>query len=464
MNTDNSERNAFLRLYLTRLGLAVIVGIVGVALLSCKPVAAPLSVDDSDTDAVAAESPITDTPTATSTPAAAASPLADESQGEAAKLAPADRVGMYDAPPAMNIDADKHYFATIRTEKGDMKVQLFADRAPQTVNSFIFLAREGFYDDTTFHRVIDGFMAQGGDPAATGTGGPGYMFEDEFDPSLTFAEPGLLAMANSGPATNGSQFFITLAPTEWLDGGHTIFGKVIEGEEVLDEITRIDPQADSGMSGDKIYGISIEESDVSFLPTPLPPSPTSTPFAPTDMDATDRPLADIDPAERVEYFNSPPEMVIDTEQELVATITTSQGALTVELFVGSAPTTVNNFVVLSNLGFFDGTPINLVRPDDSMIIGSPNNDPNGDAGYDINADLNPETEMTVGILTNMPLGNPADGKVSSNSSQILVAIAEPPAEYAGILGFFGRITDGMELLSTLTMDDTIERIEITTVE
>ncbi len=154
---------------------------------------------------------------------------------------------MYDAPPEMMIDPDAYYYATLRTEKGDIKVQLFADRAPNTVNNFVFLAREGFYDNTTFHRVIDGFMAQAGDPAATGAGGPGYLFEDEFFPGLEFDQSGLLAMANRGPGTNGSQFFITFSPTEWLNGGHTIFGKVIEGEDVLADITRIDPQIDAGL-------------------------------------------------------------------------------------------------------------------------------------------------------------------------------------------------------------------------
>ncbi len=131
---------------------------------------------------------------------------------------PMARDGMYTAPPEMTIDAAKFYYATIATEKGDIQVQLFADRAPMTVNNFVFLARAGFYNNTTFHRVIDAFMAQAGDPTATGAGGPGYDFEDEFFPGLGFDRPGLLAMANRGPATNGSQFFITLAPTEWLNG------------------------------------------------------------------------------------------------------------------------------------------------------------------------------------------------------------------------------------------------------
>ncbi len=135
--------------------------------------------------------------------------------------------------PAMNIDPAKKYTATMTTDKGEIVLALFADKTPKTVNNFVFLAREGFYDNITFHRVIDDFMAQGGDPTGTGRGGPGYRFEDEFDPTLKHSKPGILSMANAGPGTNGSQFFITHVPTPWLDGKHSVFGEVIEGMDVL---------------------------------------------------------------------------------------------------------------------------------------------------------------------------------------------------------------------------------------
>jgi cyclophilin family peptidyl-prolyl cis-trans isomerase len=140
---------------------------------------------------------------------------------------------------------------------GEFTVQLFADKTPATVNNFVFLAREGYYDGVTFHRVIDGFMAQSGDPTGTGFSGPGYSFEDEFDPELVFDRAGLLAMANSGPNTNGSQFFITFAPTPQLNGVHTIFGEVIEGMDVVDAITRREPG--SSIPGDVIETIAITE-------------------------------------------------------------------------------------------------------------------------------------------------------------------------------------------------------------
>jgi len=140
----------------------------------------------------------------------------------------------YSAPPEMQIDTSKTYVATFVTEKGDVVCELFAADVPQTVNNFVFLAQEGFYDGVTFHRVIPGFMAQGGDPTGTGRGGPGYSFEDEF--SSHKHGTGALSMANAGPDTNGSQFFITYAPQPHLDGKHSVFGQLTEGMDVLSKI------------------------------------------------------------------------------------------------------------------------------------------------------------------------------------------------------------------------------------
>jgi len=166
----------------------------------------------------------------------------------------------YDAPPAISIDITKRYTATFEMEDGgEFVVELFANKAPITVNNFVFLAREGFYDGTTFHRVLDDFMAQGGDPTGTGAGGPGYSFEDEFSDDLVFDREGLLAMANSGPNTNGSQFFITFAPTPHLNGRHTIFGQVIEGMDVVYGLTRRDPDQNPDFEGDRIKTITIAE-------------------------------------------------------------------------------------------------------------------------------------------------------------------------------------------------------------
>lgn len=147
----------------------------------------------------------------------------------------------WSAPPAMSLDTNKIYTAVLKTDKGEITINLHADKVPRTVNNFIFLARQGFYDGTIFHRVISNFMAQGGDPTGTGTGGPGYRFSDEFDSSLRHDKPGVLSMANAGPNTNGSQFFITHVPTPWLDGKHSVFGQVSQGMDVLLSIPARDP-------------------------------------------------------------------------------------------------------------------------------------------------------------------------------------------------------------------------------
>ena len=170
-----------------------------------------------------------------------AMPLAASCSGSAPKSK------TYSAPPPMTIDTSKQYIATIETEKGNLVLELFASDVPVTVNNFVFLAREGFYDGTTFHRVIPDFMAQGGDPTGTGTGTPGYRFADEFTEHTHVA--GALSMANSGPNTNGCQFFITYSPQHHLDGHHSVFGQLIEGMDVLEKIEQ----------GDSIIRITIEE-------------------------------------------------------------------------------------------------------------------------------------------------------------------------------------------------------------
>jgi cyclophilin family peptidyl-prolyl cis-trans isomerase len=162
-------------------------------------------------------------------------------------------------PPVMAIDSKKKHQATLHTEKGNIVLELFSDKTPNTVNNFVFLAKEGFYDSVIFHRVIANFMSQSGDPTGSGRGGPGYTFADEFDPSLKHNKPGVLSMANAGPATNGSQFFITHVPTPWLDGKHSIFGQVIGGMDVLMSVPPRDPMRPE-YPGVKINSVSITES------------------------------------------------------------------------------------------------------------------------------------------------------------------------------------------------------------
>jgi len=163
------------------------------------------------------------------------------------------------------------YWAVMCTEAGPIYLDLYEDEAPKTVNNFVFLASEGFYNNTTFHRVLPGFMAQGGDPTGTGSGGPGYTFEDETDNGLVFDAFGLLAMANGGPNTNGSQFFITYAPTPWLDGNHTIFGRVFEGINHAELLIPRDPQRAPAYEGATLHTVVIVDDPVSVDATPDAP-------------------------------------------------------------------------------------------------------------------------------------------------------------------------------------------------
>ena len=156
----------------------------------------------------------------------------------------------YSSPQAMQLDPSKAYTATIQTNRGNIEIDLYADKVPNTVNNFVALARDGFYDGISFHRVIADFMVQSGDPNGSGRGGPGYKFNDEFHPELVHDGPGVLSMANAGPNTNGSQFYITHVATNWLDNKHSVFGKVRSGQDVVDAIQQ----------GDVMERVEIEES------------------------------------------------------------------------------------------------------------------------------------------------------------------------------------------------------------
>jgi len=215
----------------------------GTAILLLSAVAALLTAAAACSDEE--EEPPTGTARPTSTP------------GSAATTSPA--AGQYATPPAMAIDSQKSYVAVLETDKGVIRIKLLPDIAPQTVNSFVFLAREGYFDGVTFHRVLPGFVAQGGDPTGTGSGGPGYDLPDEF--SDRPIDKGIVAMANTGrPNSGGSQFFITYTRQETLDGAYTVFGEVIEGMDVAESLTPRDPRANpNAPPGDRMIKVTIEE-------------------------------------------------------------------------------------------------------------------------------------------------------------------------------------------------------------
>jgi cyclophilin family peptidyl-prolyl cis-trans isomerase len=351
-------------------------------------------------------------------------------------------------PPAMTIDPSKIYIATFKTAKGDIVAQLLADKAPVTVNNFIFLAKQGFYDGTTFQRVIAGNFAQGGDPSASGTGGPGYSFADEFNPTLRFEEPGLLAMANSGPDTNGSQFFITFIAEPQLTGVHTIFGKVVKGLDVAESLTARDPDQNPTGPGDALISVVISESAQSLLP---PPTATVPPAAPTP--APDRPLAKLDPQARHGLFNSPPAMVIDPSKTYSATVKTTQGDIVLDLFPADAPQSVNNFIVLANLGYWDNFPVNFTAPGQFFLTGSPGGTPSSDIGYTLTPEVKrPNTSGAVGFWYR------TNGFGSSGSEFYVLLAAAPPLDAKFTV--FGSVTSGIEVAGLLTTNDKI--ISVTT--
>ncbi len=390
----------------------------------------------------AAEMPTAEAPSATVTPAEEGEEAVPESEDEssldvsAADLDPEERTGMYTSPPEMLIDPNKVYVATLETEKGDIVVELFADKAPETVNSFVFLARDGYYDNTTFHRVIEDFMAQAGDPSGTGMGGPGYTFADEFHPDLRHDGPGVLSMANAGPGTNGSQFFITYDATPWLDGKHSVFGKIVEGMDVVQSLNPRDPQTATG-PGDEIKTIRIEETEKSLLPEP-------TPVVLTEPGAV--PMPD-DPMQRVGMYEHPPEMVIDPETSYVATIKTEKGDLVVELFAGQAPRTVNNFIFLAREGYYDNTTFHRVIEDFMAQAGDPSGTGRGGPGYTFADEFHPDlTHDGPGVLSM------ANAGANTNGSQFFITFAETPW-LDGKHSVFGKVVEGMDVVRKISLRD-----------
>jgi cyclophilin family peptidyl-prolyl cis-trans isomerase len=350
----------------------------------------------------------------------------------------------------MTINPERVYLATLRTAKGDIKIELFADRAPITVNNFVFLAESGFYDNTTFHRVITGFMAQGGDPTGTGAGGPGYAFEDEIVHGLVFDQAGLLAMANSGPDTNGSQFFITYAPTPWLNGFHTIFGKVIEGLDVVDALTPRDPAEAASFEGDAILGVEIEES----LRSSLPPA-TATPELVRPEEALNRPLAVLPVEERENIYTGMPEMRIELDKQYSASIVTTKGTIVIELETLSTPQSVNNFIQLANLGYWDNFPLNTLQEGAYILTGSPFGRPDSDVGYQLPSENGLEARKgAIAYWFRQDL-------LASSGSQILFLLDDLPG-FEEFFTVFGYATSGLDVLDALTLEDEIVRVTIIT--
>jgi cyclophilin family peptidyl-prolyl cis-trans isomerase len=366
-------------------------------------------------------------------------------------------------PPPMLIDQSKIYIANFRTVKGDFRIQLFADKAPFTVNNFVFLARQGYYNNTTFHRVITDFMAQGGDPSGTGSGGPGYKFDDEIKKELKFDKPGVLAMANYGSNTNGSQFFITFKEYPDLNGRYTIFGQVISGMDVVLSLKLRDPSTNPTTPGDALYSVTIEESPVNLLP---PPTATATSHAPIPTPSV-RSLATLEVTARGDLFTGPPDMAIDITHSYQASILTTKGTLTFDLCTAEAPQSVNNFVVLARMGYWDNFPINYVERHKFILTGQPSGLQDSDIGYTLPHETGCSNEAgalgywTAEGKTATDAAEKTEVKTESSASQLYILLVTNKA-LDGKITAFGKLVgdDSLILANSLSTADKILSISI----
>jgi len=375
-------------------------------------------------------------------------PAPVEGQRPLADLPPAERQDRFSGPAAPVTDPKAIYVATIVTDKGNIVAELYQD-TPGGTNNFVTLAQNGFYDGLTFHRVEPGFVIQGGDPAGDGSGGPGYTIPAEINHPHN---KGALAWARTGDQINpernssGSQFYVTLDKTPFLDGGYSVFGQVIEGMDVAEKIA----------VGDKIQKIEISEATASQMPTP---APTAAPNPP--VSAEGRPLAKLKLEERSGIYNAAPAVTIDPTKSYAATIETDKGNIVVELDPKAAPATVNNFVLLSNLGFYDGMPVAHVEEGGYLVTGSPNKRPDSDAGYTLPAETGvTASQVVTGTVSMYPVQDPATGEPKASGSQFFISFVQTP-EGGVPLNVFGKVIEGMEIVTKLAIDDIIKTITIT---
>ena len=387
-----------------------------------------------------------------------------QSEPTPAPIAEQPAIKTYVSPPPVTIDPDKSYTATFQMEKGgEFTIELYPREAPLTVNSFVFLARDGYYDGITFHRVLEGFMAQSGDPTGTGSGGPGYTFGNEPSPLRRHDTIGTVSMANSGVrngrGTNGSQFFITFLPTTFLDGNepdgtpkdcsipgtscHTVFGRVIEGMDVVNSISLRDP-ARATTPGDAIKTIIITEGESTAESKPVTKEPA------------------------IKTYSSPPAMTIDTDKNYTATFQMEKGGeFTIELYPKEAPVTVNSFVFLARDGYYDGITFHRVLEGFMAQSGDPTGTGSGGPGYNFDNEPSPlRRHDTVGTVSMANAG--VRNGLGTNGSQFFITFVpttfldgnEPdgtPKDCStpgtSCHTVFGRVTEGMDVVNKITLRD-----------
>jgi peptidylprolyl isomerase len=360
-----------------------------------------------------------------------------------AELEVAQRDGVYNQAPDMAIDPDAIYLATITTAKGDIVLELYSQEAPVAVNNFVVLAELGFYDAMPLLPVGPPNAVLTGDPLVddpmnSGQGSPGYDVAAEIGVSNLAGTMGYLRLpdqVNPERVSNGSQIYITLEPVPDIDGVYAAFGQIIEG---LDVLGQIEP-------GDVIETIAISEAEERVAPTPAPPTPTPTPFAPTSAD--DRPLAALDPAERVDYFNTPPAMELEEGVDYVARFTTDVGDIVIDLFEEQTPVTVNNFVTLANLGFYDNTLFHRVIEGFMAQGGDPSGTGRGGPGYVFADEIVPELVFDKAGLLAMANAGPG-----TNGSQFFITF-DATDWLNGQHTIFGQVIEGEDLLAEIQLRD-----------
>jgi peptidylprolyl isomerase len=355
-----------------------------------------------------------------------------------AELEVTQRNAVYGEAPEMVIDPDTVYLATITTPKGDIVLEMYGQEAPIAVNNFVVLSQLGFYDGMPLYPVGPPAAVLTGDPTGDGQGSPGYEVAAEIGiPNLagTMGYLRLPDQVNPERLSNGSQIYITQEAVPDIDGVYAAFGQVIEGLDVLGQLEL----------GDAIETVAISEADERIAPTPAPPTPTPTPFAPTS--AEDRPLAALDPAERIDYFNTPPAMALEEGVDYVARITTDVGEIVVDLFEDQAPVTVNNFVTLANLGFYDNTLFHRVIEGFMAQAGDPSGTGRGGPGYVFEDEIVPELVFDKAGLLAMANAGPG-----TNGSQFFLTFGA--ADWLnGQHTIFGQVLEGEELLAEIQLRD-----------
>jgi cyclophilin family peptidyl-prolyl cis-trans isomerase len=367
-----------------------------------------------------------------------------------AQLSSAERADRFGGPAPMSVEPDTIYLATIVTSKGNIVAELYTD-TPESVNNFVTLAQNGFYDGLTFHRVEPGFVIQGGDPKGNGTGNPGFTIPAEIKHNHS---KGALAWARTGDESNperrssGSQFYITLNEAPFLDGAYTVFGQVIEGMDVAEKIA-VD---------DKIERIDISTAQASRMPTP---TPTPEPKAP--VAEAGRPLAKLPVAQREKLYNTSPTTTVDPGESYQATIKTAKGDVVIDLDAKAAPATVGNFILLSNLGYYDGMPIAYLELDSYAVLGSPAAQPGSDVGYALDLEGPAITSSTTPVITGTvsmyPVQSQATGELKASGSQFFISFVK--TDQTGTpLNSFGTVSEGLDVLKGLKANDIIESITI----